>query len=109
MYIIITEPPASTPSHHEHIIGSFVLDQLSRELAWHVTHILKSQCPGIFTIEIRQDESELLISNVLGDKIISKKLTSRKSEIDLSKQPSGIYFISIKSDKGILNRKIFIR
>ena len=47
--------------------------------------------------------------NVLGEKIYSSKINSDKAEIDLSKQPKGIFLFQLQSDRRILGRgKIII-
>ena len=59
------------------------------------------QCKNIQTLDI-------LITNELGQKIFETKISDAKSEIDLSNHPNGIYFIQIKSEKGIATKKITI-
>ena len=64
---------------------------------------------GLFTI---QSSSPLLnmasieIENVLGEKIYSRIQQLANTTIDISSQPSGVYFMQIKSDHGITIRKI---
>ena len=62
---------------------------------------------GIFTIVTSEiTPSQIIITNMLGEKIYSSLINSPKSEIDLSKHPSGIYFLNIKTPNGITVRKI---
>jgi hypothetical protein len=51
---------------------------------------------GTFAIETKVNEYTLIITNVLGEIILSRKLQTEKSEIDISNQASGIYFIMVK-------------
>ena len=61
---------------------------------------------GKFTIE---NKGELIISNLLGKEILSQKLTSPKSEIDLSNQSKGIYFVKVCDNGIIYSAKIIIQ
>jgi len=36
-------------------------------------------------------------------------MTNQKTEIDLSTQPQGIYFLQLKTTEGIVNKKIIIQ
>lgn len=53
---------------------------------------------GIFTIQSSERISVIKIVNIFGEKIHSSKLNTNKTEIDLSKQPKGIYFYQIISE-----------
>ena len=64
---------------------------------------------GIFIIQSSNKISNIEISNLIGEKIYSSVLYSNKSEIDLTKQPQGIYFIKINSEKGTDTKKIIIQ
>lgn len=53
----------------------------------------------------------LEIINILGEKIYSSQtipiaIGTNKSEIDLSNQPQGIYFIKVISEKGTTVKKL---
>jgi hypothetical protein len=63
---------------------------------------------GIFTIESRQKNYEVIIVNALGEEVYSSQINSYRSEVDLRNQPNGIYFLSIKTREGVLNRKLII-
>ena len=64
---------------------------------------------GVFAIESKINKYEVIISDMFGEKIYSSINNSTKSEIDLSKQPNGIYFLQIKTSAGIANKKIIIQ
>ncbi|MBI3503143.1 MAG: T9SS type A sorting domain-containing protein [Bacteroidetes bacterium] len=49
-----------------------------------------------FTIESKEKEYAIILTNTLGEKILSQKFQNEKSEIDLSTQPAGIYFLFAK-------------
>lgn len=54
---------------------------------------------GKFTIETANYSSKdnLIICNAVGERVMQSTLNSSKSEIDLSGQPSGVYFAYLKS------------
>lgn len=62
---------------------------------------------GIFEIvNGKQQIENIEVSNVYGRKIYSHSFTP---SIDLSSQPSGIYFMQIRSEQGVVVKKIIIR
>ncbi|TAL58674.1 MAG: T9SS type A sorting domain-containing protein [Bacteroidetes bacterium] len=78
--------------------------------------IFPNPASGIFTLDAGQqssDEKQIIIYNVYGEKIYNNSHFQINSfsnfQIDLSVQPSGIYFINIKTEHGIVNKKIIIQ
>lgn len=71
---------------------------------------------GILTLNLSpstnaQDKSgkgTVIICNVLGEKIYQSEIYKLQSEIDLSNYPSGIYFLKVKTEQGIVSKKISI-
>lgn len=63
---------------------------------------------GTFIIEAKENDYRIIITNVLGEIISQFEIKNQKSEIDLSKQPNGIYFINIKTEKGTAVQKLII-
>ena len=61
---------------------------------------------GKFTIGVTGD---LEIYNTLGEKIVEQKLTADKTEIDLSNQAKGIYFVKVRCGDNISTQKIVIQ
>ncbi len=51
---------------------------------------------------------DLKIYNWVGEKIYSLHLSGTRSFLDLSKQPGGIYFLTLKTGSGIATKKIVI-
>ena len=53
------------------------------------------------------------IQNTVGQLIINETIrlqdNSYSSSFDLSSYPSGIYFITVQSEKGILTEKVFVK
>jgi len=68
--------------------------------------IFPNPSSGIFSIRSLEMISEIKIENVLGEKIYSSQINSNKSEIDLAKQPQGIYFIKVNSEKGTAIKRL---
>ncbi len=64
---------------------------------------------GVFFIHSENIMIEISIVNMLGEKIYVSQLSSVGSGIDLSKQPKGIYFISIRNESGIATKKLIIQ
>jgi hypothetical protein len=54
-------------------------------------------------------KSNLEIYNMLGEKIYQSEITNPNSEIDLSNQKSGIYFMEIYCGETVLTKKIIIK
>ena len=59
---------------------------------------------GIFTINIK--EYELIIYNVFGEKVYSLTQQINNSVIDISSQPSGVYFLQVITGEGVMVKKI---
>ncbi|MBI4931123.1 MAG: T9SS type A sorting domain-containing protein [Bacteroidetes bacterium] len=64
------------------------------------------KCTLVFASGAKQSYIE--IYNVMGEKIYSSQINSGKTEINLSKQPKGIYFLQIQSSGKTYNSKIVI-
>lgn len=62
------------------------------------------------TVEIPDaaNYKQLEIANELGQTVYSQQLISGTEIIDISRFKSGIYFINLKSDRGILTRKLIV-
>ena len=50
---------------------------------------------GIFNIQGLNEETEISVQNPLGQMVLIKKVSSGSSEIDLTGQPFGIYYIKV--------------
>lgn len=62
---------------------------------------------GTFVVDGAEENSEIIITDVLG-KIVFEAKASEKTEIDLSTQKNGIYFVRVVNEGGITSRKIVI-
>ena len=63
---------------------------------------------GKFTIEWYGTKGDLEIYNVMGEKMYSEKILNPQSLILNLDVPNGIYFLSIKTENGIANKKLII-
>jgi len=60
------------------------------------------------SLELQDDNYKIEIYNAFGEKIYQQNLLSDNSEIDLSNQSKGIYFLQLKTEQGSTTRKIII-
>lgn len=51
-------------------------------------------------------ENQLLIQNISGEILLQEKLNSKTANIDVSRFPSGMYFVSLENEKGRMMKKI---
>jgi hypothetical protein len=71
--------------------------------------VYPNPCTGIFNIQGLNAETEISIQNPLGQVILIKKVFSDSSEIDLSSQPSGVYFVRVSNGDTSAISKIILR
>ncbi len=72
--------------------------------------IYPNPCNGIFTIEGKENDYTIFITDILGQKIYQSEIKNNKAEIDLSRQPKGLYFMQITDEnKSVVNKKIIIQ
>ena len=85
------------------VINCVGINEVKNEVS---LQIYPNPTSGIFTIQSSEKNYTIEIINLLGEKIYSSTINSNKSEIDLSKQPQGIYFIKMNSVKGTSIKKL---
>jgi hypothetical protein len=63
---------------------------------------------GEFTLSSSQHiVSSVALYNVLGEKVMDKNaIRSNEVKLDVSQLPSGIYFVKIFTEKGVLTKKL---
>ncbi len=71
-------------------------------------NIYPNPTKGHFFIEGAEFNAQLIILNPLGEKIMNQKISSPKTEIDLSRSSKGIYFIWVNSAKENRTQKLII-
>lgn len=63
---------------------------------------------GIINIEGQVENAQIKIYNLLGECVYQNMSTSSNFNIDLSSQAEGVYFISLQTNEGTVNKKIVI-
>ncbi len=71
-------------------------------------HIYPNPAQQTFTVELSQENFDLIISDLTGRKIYEQKNISGKTQIDSRSFISGIYFVQATNGKNILNKKLII-
>ena len=62
---------------------------------------------GVFTISTEGSKiKEIKVLNLLGEEIYSTTINNQQSTINLSEQAQGIYFVQVKTEKGIMRKKL---
>lgn len=73
--------------------------------------IAPNPCSGKFQLTLSDqstEQKEIFIYNVLGQIIYQFQVVDQTSQIDLSAQPKGIYFVKVKSPNKICTNKVII-
>lgn len=63
---------------------------------------------GNLTLTVPTGVGTVTVYNVIGEKVYQSIISSRQSQIDLSAQQTGVYFINIQTDRGTVNKKIIV-
>jgi PKD repeat protein len=64
---------------------------------------------GVFTLTTGNTaKAGISVYNIIGKKIMSREITDGKQTIDLSAEANGSYFITIKTEKEVITKKIII-
>ncbi len=66
---------------------------------------------GIFNFQMNTtlQNKRIEVYNRLGKIVFSTKTNNSQSDVDLSSQPNGFYFIQIKTEQGMLVKKLIIQ
>lgn len=64
---------------------------------------------GTFTIETDQEGYDISVVNMIGQYILTKRGQNGNSQLDISTQANGMYFIVIKDSKGITTKKLILQ
>lgn len=92
--VVATSPPCVT-GIQDISINEFVI-------------ILPNPSSGKVTLSSEISKGEISVYTIFGEKVFQSEMKNQKSEIDLSKQPDGIYFVHVISEKGRVIKKIII-
>ena len=60
----------------------------------------------IVSIPFVSNESTLIIYNIVGQELLKQQITDIKTRIDISNLTSGIYFVRVKTENGMREKKI---
>ena len=63
---------------------------------------------GNFSIIGAAQNSDLLIINLLGERIATQKISSFKTDIDISNSPNGVYYVYIRSRNEFVAKKMVV-
>ncbi len=64
---------------------------------------------GVFTYLIENaDKASVIVYNILGKQVLNTEVNKGTHTIDLSAQANGSYFMSIKTDKEVITKKIIV-
>jgi hypothetical protein len=61
---------------------------------------------SIVTVIGVEGNAIITVYNVIGETVLTQQITKEKTEIDLSKETNGIYFIKITNENWLLTKKI---
>ena len=90
-------------------ISSFVTTDIS-EYNLETINIYPNPTGGIINVNKGQLENvQVNIYNVLGESIYQFSITSSNYQIDLTAQPNGVYFVQLRTEQGIMNKKLIIQ
>lgn len=74
------------------------------------TQLYPNPGSGVFTVELpenqKQEKTEVIVYNALGQKIISDTQTSKKFTLNLGSQPAGLYLVSLINGNSHTTKKI---
>jgi hypothetical protein len=89
-------------------LGTTAIDD--QTAAQHSLFIFPNPSNGIFTIDMNVEVDAIEIYNVLGEQVLAKAVHANQTQIDLSDQAAGVYFIHcVSGNKIIAREKVVIR
>jgi len=63
---------------------------------------------GIISLQGQLENTQVKICDVLGNSVYQNNGAASNLQIDLSAQPNGVYFMSIQTGEGSVNKKIVV-
>ncbi len=58
------------------------------------------------TVTLLKGEGVLTIYNIFGEKVFTTKIINTQTEIDVGNLPKGMYFVEVRTEKGVRRKKI---
>jgi hypothetical protein len=75
-------------------------------------NVFPNPSTGLITLEFNQysgENCEVSVSNLIGTEVFRMNLTGNMSQIDLSNQANGVYFLKIVLDDKLFTKRIILR
>jgi hypothetical protein len=82
------------------------VDEITEQLS---VSVFPNPGNGHFTLAISEKKGTVDIYNVVGKKVYHYEIKNQKSEIDISNQPEGVYFVKICTGQKMRTEKIVIQ
>ncbi|MCW3084862.1 MAG: hypothetical protein JWP12_2228 [Bacteroidetes bacterium] len=88
---------------------AFVPEGINMYAANEAINVYPNPSAGVFTYAIENaDKASVIVYNILGKQILNTEVNKGTHTIDLSAQANGSYFMSIKTDKEVITKKIIV-
>lgn len=55
------------------------------------------------------DNIDAVVTNISGQQVINENLNQTTTELDLNGMASGVYLVSVRSDKGIVTKRVYVK
>ena len=99
-------------TNEEVLLYSFCLVNIGEDIFLNEISIFPNPSTGIFNIQFSSqiDRAQIEIRDIQGRIVIHEEtIQSANYQLDLSKQPKGVYFIQIRNGEAVLNEKIIVQ
>ncbi|MDD2634174.1 MAG: choice-of-anchor J domain-containing protein [Bacteroidales bacterium] len=80
-----------------------VESELSKQI-----HIYPNPTDGIVTVKLPEASANICVRNILGQEVLKLTTNSVETNIDLTQQKAGIYFVEIKLSQEVITKRITI-
>ncbi len=90
--------------------GQAILLNTDVQTAAPVVNIYPTVTDGIFTVNTDSyNNATVEVYSSVGELVVSSQLTSASTQLDLSGNAAGIYFVTVKSADGVVTQKVIIQ
>ena len=88
---------------------AFIGEGINTYTANEAISVYPNPSTGVFTYSIENaDKASVIVYNILGTQVLNSEVNKGTHTIDLSAQANGSYFMSIKTDKEVITKKIIV-
>jgi hypothetical protein len=105
-----TNADCSQGGHFSVSLVDVLCGQLSTSIASiedsYFTFLFPNPSYGKCVLKTSEINSQLVITNFLGEKIFETKIISEETKINLENFNDGIYFLKLKTKNGVISRKL---